>query len=343
MFQTSAMAMETAGTAGLVHVSDAEPGITRRRAGKGFSYRGPDGRPLSPRELARVRGLGIPPAYTSVWICPRADGHLQATGIDARGRKQYRYHPLWQSARSETKFGQLAAFGRALPALRRRLSRALQGDAGDMGFSLAALVLLLDRGYLRVGDAGYTAQNRTFGATTLLARHLSLSGDAVQLRFRAKGGKAVRLVLRDRRLHRILNQVGDLPGRRLFTWLDDEGRPRNLCSQDVNAWLAEVAGPGITAKTFRTWGGTLAAFETALAADKAPLSLAAMAEAAAGRLHNTPAICRKSYIHPAVLDLARLPAEERAALLSPLVPAEADGLRKPERLLLSFLEQAESG
>lgn len=323
----------------LVYVSDSEPGITRRRAGKGFSYRGPDGRPLDRTELARVRNLGIPPAYTDVWICPLPNGHLQATGRDARGRKQYRYHPDWQASQSQTKYTQLAAFGQALPGLRRRLRRDLQGEVGDRAFSLAALVLLLDRTCLRVGNETYTAQNRTFGASTLQTRHLRLSQDGfLQLRFRAKGGKLCRQTLRDKRLNRILQDIGDLPGRNIFTYIDDSGAVRRLHSQDVNDYVADVVGQGFTAKTFRTWGGTLAAFELAsgLAPDQ-KLTIRMMADAAAERLFNTPMICRKSYIHPAVLGLAELAPEARVDLLGSLSRPDLAELRSSERSLLGFL------
>ncbi|MFH5773272.1 DNA topoisomerase IB [Paracoccus sp. NGMCC 1.201697] len=323
----------------LVFVSDSQPGISRRRAGKGFSYRGPTGEALDRDELARIRALAVPPAYRDVWICALANGHLQATGRDERGRKQYRYHPRWSETRSKTKFDQLLAFGQALPALRRRLRRDLRAEVGDRDFSLAALVLLLDRTYLRIGNPAYTAANRSFGASTLLTRHLSLSDDGlVQLKFRAKGGKFCRHVLRDKRLNRILQGIGDLPGRNIFTYLDDEGEPRSLHSQDVNEYLAEIAGEGMTAKTFRTWGGTLAGFELALnPAPGVPLTARTMCEAAAERLYNTPTICRKSYIHPKVLALADRTQEQRLALFENLTGPDIADLRKSEVRLLAFL------
>ena len=324
---------------GLIYVSDRDPGILRRRAGKGFAYRGPDGAPLAKNERDRVVRLGIPPAYTDVWICAQPHGHLQATGLDARGRKQYRYHSKWGIWRSGTKYSHLAAFGTALPALRRRLTRDLQSEAGDMAFSLAALVLLLDRAYLRIGNPSYTAQNRTFGATTLLNRHLTLVDGAVQLRFVAKGGKKVQHTLRDKRLHRIMQNIGDLPGRNLFTYIDEDGAIRTIASQHVNSYLAEVSGiAGISAKTFRTWGGSLAAFEAAsAAADK--LTVKMMAEAAADRLANTPTISRSSYIHPSILNLAALKTDQRLALLDGLAPIDQPGLRQAERRLLAFLNR----
>ena len=324
---------------GLVYVSDSEPGIARRRHGRGFSYRHPDGSPLDAAELARVRSLGVPPAYRDVWICPLANGHLQATGRDARGRKQYRYHAAWQAAQAETRFAQLVGFGESLPMIRRRLRRDLQGDAGDMAFSLAALVMLIDQASLRVGNACYTAQNRTFGASTLLARHLTLEDGVVRLRFRAKGGRRVQHTLRNRRLARVLHEIGDLPGRNLFTYIDAAGETRALASQDVNAWLAGVAGSGITARTFRTWAGTLAAFEAArqTPADQ-KATVKALTTAAARRLNNTPAICRKSYIHPAVMALADMTPAERASLFARPTPHEVTDLRADEARLLAFLK-----
>ncbi len=320
----------------LTYVSDRDPGILRRRAGRGFCYR-QDGAAVPQAEVARIRGLGIPPAWTGVWICPDPSGHIQATGLDARGRKQYRYHPLWSALRGETKFAGLPAFGAALPGLRARIARDLGGEVGDLAFTRAALVLLMDQAFLRIGNEAYTAANRTFGATTLLARHLTVADGAVRLRFRAKGGREVRLSLKGRRLVRVFEAIGDLPGRNLFTWIDEDGAVRRVGSQDVNAWLAEATGAPATAKTFRTWGGTLAAFEAALAAG-GRLTVKVMAVAAAERLHNTPTIARKSYVHPAVLGLAGMDAGERAERLAALDAAPVAGLRGEEPRLLGFLK-----
>ncbi|MCE6952546.1 DNA topoisomerase IB [Cereibacter sphaeroides] len=324
---------------GLVYISDSEPGISRRRCGKGFVYRGPDGRLLSREERQRVQKLGIPPAYQRVWICPLDNGHLQATGFDARGRKQYRYHPDWGTWRAQAKYGLLAAFGRALPRLRRRVARDLRAEAGELAFSLAALTMLIDRTYLRVGTSTYAEENGSYGATTLLARHVKLRDGEVRLDFRAKGGKRVRQVLKDRRLHRILQEIEDLPGRNLFTWIDDEGQVRRVASQHVNDYLADATGlPGASAKTFRTWGGSLAAFGVARAAE-GKLTVKMMAEAAAERLHNTPTISRTSYIHPRILGLADLRPDDRMALLADAPCADDPDLRSDERRMLGYLEQ----
>lgn len=323
----------------LVYVSDHEPGIRRKRVGRGFSYIAPDGSCLAGAERRRVEKLGIPPAYQDVWICRFENGHLQATGRDARGRKQYRYHPEWQAAQAQTKYAGLMAFANALPTLRARLNRNLHEAPGGRDFTLAALVLLLDRSFLRIGNPEYALQNASFGATTLLRRHVRIRKDGVHLNFTAKGGKRLRKVLRDRRLHRVLQAVGDLPGRQLFTYVDDHGAPRTVTSGEVNAWLAAVMGEGVTAKTFRTWGGTLAAFSLA---EKLPpdarLTVKAMAQAASEVLHNTPTICRSSYIHPAVLELAALDPPDRRERLAALMPPALHGLRVGEQRLLAFLQ-----
>ncbi|MGP3696913.1 DNA topoisomerase IB [Rhodobacter sp. NSM] len=322
---------------GLVYVTDANPGISRRRCGRGFVYRGPDGRLLDAEEKARVAKLGVPPAYERVWICPVENGHLQATGFDARGRKQYRYHPDWGAWRSQAKYALLPAFGEALPQLRRRVTRDLRAEAGELAFSLAALTMLIDRTWLRVGSSAYAEENRTFGATTLLSRHVKLREGEVRLDFRAKGGKRVRQVLKDRRLHRILQEIEDLPGRNLFTWIDEEGHVRRVASHHVNEYLAEATGlAGASAKTFRTWGGSLAAFAAAREAE-GKLTVKMMAEAAADRLHNTPTISRTSYIHPRILGLADLKPDQRVQELAVVTPADLPDLRSDERRMLGFL------
>lgn len=324
---------------GLVYVSDADPGIRRRRRGTGFGYTGPDGRPVAAAQRARIAALGIPPAYADVWICADPAGHLQATGIDQAGRKQYRYHPDWSDWRARAKYDGLAAFGAALARFRARVARDLTGEAGDLDFSLAAIALLLDRLHLRVGNAAHTARSRSYGATTLLRRHLTLGDGELRLRFRAKGGKLVDHRLRDKRLHRIFEAIDDLPGKNLFGWVDEAGVLHAIGSQHVNAYLAARTGvDGVTAKTFRTWAGTLAAFAAARATP-GRLSVRTMAEAAAQRLHNTPAISRSAYIHPAVLELATLDPEARAERLA-LAPVGSARLLADERRLLALLQSA---
>ena len=321
----------------LIYVSDTTPGIRRRRRGKGFSYVHDDATPLDKSAIARIQKLGIPPAYRDVWICGLPEGHIQATGYDAKGRKQYLYHQDWSQWRAGVKYNSLAEFGCALGRLRRRVLKDLQAQAGDLTFSLAALTLLIDRTCLRVGNESYAESNKTFGAATLLTRHLTLGEDTIQLRFTAKGGKKVTHTLRDKRLHRILQEIGDLPGRKLFTWLTETGEVRAVNSQDVNAYIADASGlSGATAKTFRTWGGSLTAFEVARqATDK--LTVKMMAEASAARLQNTPTISRSAYIHPAILGLAKVPAAERISLLAAVEPNGDPALKAEERRVLGFL------
>lgn len=327
--------------AGLIYVSDHDPGITRRKRGRGFSYHLPGGNPLTDTsDRERVARLAIPPAYRSVWICALADGHLQATGYDDRGRKQYRYHERWHALRDEHKFEQLIPFGNALPALRRRVLTDAQRLDDPERATLAALVLLLDIAHLRVGNRQYVAENGTYGATTLLKRHVRF-GEGLELQFLAKGGKKVRRHLRAPRLQRILESIADLPGRELFVWQDETGSVHSIDSSQLNRYIGEISGAPASAKTFRTWGGTLAAFSAALSRlskDERP-TIKFMAEAAADELSNTPAVSRKSYIHPKVLEIASDPlvGERLKVQASEQLPRK-DGLRADEQRLLAFLE-----
>lgn len=326
--------------AGLTYVSDQEPGISRERRGKGFAYRLPDGDLLSDKiEITRLKSLGVPPAYEKVWICIDPSGHLQATGYDARGRKQYRYHPDWHALRGETKFYQLKTFGKALPAIRRRATSDLSKQVHGADVTLAALVLLLDAAYLRVGNKTYLETNGTYGATTLLKKHLSF-GETIELRFAAKGGQRVQRRLKHPRLQRILENIADLPGKQLFVWQDESGLVHPVDSSALNAYISQSAGEGISAKTFRTWGGTLAAFghaTRAIGSAERP-TIKGMCMAASEELSNTPAICRKSYVHPAVLDLAT--EDKSVRRLETILGSELKtiaGLRADERRLLEFL------
>lgn len=289
--------------ADLVYVTDDQPGITRKKRGRGFSYTAPDGTTIARGvERKRLEALGVPPAYEDVWMCPLHNGHLQATGRDARKRKQYRYHMEWTAAQAETKFAGLVEFGNALPRIRRRVLRDLEGEAGEQSFAFASAVALIDRTAMRVGNPDYARENGSYGALTLCGRHVQLDGNAIHLRFTAKGGKKVRRQMNDRTLARILNKINDLPGAEVLSWIDEHGAPRSLSSSGLNGYLCDASGTdGVTAKTFRTWSGTLAANEVA---EKAPATIKDMAQAAADRLHNTPSIARSSYIHPAVIDLA---------------------------------------
>jgi DNA topoisomerase I len=284
-----------------------------------------------PDERARLASLAVPPAYEEVWICPLPHGHLQATGLDARRRKQYRYHPRWTEFRSQLKYGDLADFGRLLPRIRRRIARDLAGEPGERAFAVAAVLAMIDRLSVRVGSSGYAEENGTYGATTLRHHHLKLTRKGISLRFPGKGGKEVNRQVRDTRLGRVLHDLDDLPGATLVSWLDTEGRAREVTAGDVNAYLAEVTGEDrFTAKTFRTWNGSVAALG-AVTPGEVP-RIKAMAAAAADRLANTPTIARNSYIHPEVLRLSEEPERYPAAL------PEVTGLRADERRLLALLE-----
>lgn len=317
----------------LIYYPDDRPGISRVRRGRGFSYLAPDGTTIADKaERKRLAAVAVPPAYDDVWMCPAPNGHLQATGRDARRRKQYRYHPAWTTAQAEKKFDALVDFGTALPRIRARMRRDLETQAGDKHYALACALALIDRFAIRIGHRDYTAQNGSYGALTLRARHLTLRDDMITLRYTAKGGKRVRKQLSDKTFARRLHALGDLEGSELMTWLDDNAEPRTLHASDLNTYLSETAAQdGITAKTFRTWAGTLAAFCEAEAGNA---TIKDMTTAAAMRLHNTPAIARNSYIHPAVMDLAG----KQVDILPQTTPA---GLRAAERRLLQFLTDAQ--
>jgi DNA topoisomerase I len=324
---------------GLVYVNDSEPGIRRHRRGKGFCYKLPDGTLLDDAlHRQRIASLGLPPAYDNVWICLQDNGHLQATGMDARGRKQYRYHKDWQSHRSVEKFHQLIEFGQALPKMRRAVLRHLDGGLDDIHGVLAALATLLDEAHLRVGNQSYARENGTYGATTLLKRHLKLNDGRIELRFIAKGGKRVQRSLKHPRLQRMLEEIADLPGRQLFAWKDENGLLRPVDSGRLNLYLGEISGLSVSAKTFRTWAGSLAAFSSARNALEKGVrpTVKEMSEASAEVLHNTPAISRSSYIHPSIIDLADKQHSLEELVFTPLVEP-LRGLRADENRLLDFL------
>ena len=331
---------ESAEDAGLRYVNDSQPGIRRRRAGRGFSYTGPDGERITDRSLlARIKSLAIPPAWTDVWICPSPRGHLQATGRDARGRKQYRYHPRWHRTRDEAKYERMIAFGQALPKIRKRIDHDLGLPGLPRERVLAVVVKLLEKTRVRVGNEEYARDNRSFGLTTLRDRHAEVGASRIRFRFRGKGGKEHDVELSDRRLARIVARCQELPGQALFTYLDEDGEPRAVDSADVNDYLREISGEDFTAKDFRTWSGTVLAawalseleeFDSEAQAKK---NVVRAVEAVAEQLGNTPAISRKSYVHPTVIDAyldgdvvraARQRAEERLSeSLDTLEPEEA--------------------
>jgi DNA topoisomerase-1 len=294
---------------GLRYVNDHDPGISRVSTARGVGYRDADGRPVRDSEtLERIRKLVIPPAWTEVWICPDPRGHIQATGRDQRGRKQYRYHDAWREARDENKYHRVIAFGRALPRLRRRVQADLARRGLPREKVLAAVVRLLESTLIRVGNAEYAKLNGSFGLTTLRDRHAKISTTGVVFEFRGKSGKVHRTGLRDRRLARIVKSCQDIPGQRLFQYLDEAGVRRAVESADVNAYLREAMGEDFSAKDFRTWAGTLSAVRALLSVPppgsetEAKRQQAVCVKAIAGLLGNTPAVCRKAYIHPGVLE-----------------------------------------
>ncbi|WP_377296783.1 DNA topoisomerase IB [Rhizobium sp. SGZ-381] len=337
-------AIEALATIGLTYVNDTVPGIRRLRKGRGFCYRMPDGTLVcAGPEKQRIQSLGLPPAYENVWICLDPRGHLQATGYDARGRKQYRYHAEWQLFRSELKYDQLIRFGEALPRIRRRVQKDLGIGLDHPEAVIAALVALLDATHLRVGNRAYAKENKTYGATTLLKRHMKLMDDAVVLQFTAKGGKRVRHTIRQPRLQRIFEEIADLPGRQLFSFPDEDGLPHAVDSGRLNAYLAEVSGLPISAKTFRTWGGSVAAFSAARRAHQAGerIKVKLLTTAASEELQNTPTVCRNSYIHPLILELAEDASPLDALVENPVrADAQLSGLRSDEQRMLSFLKNA---
>jgi DNA topoisomerase I len=300
--------VEASRQAGLRYVSDAKPGITRKRRGKGFCYFAADGTPIRDQaEVARIKSLAIPPAWSSVWICPNSNGHLQATGRDARGRKQSRYHPHWRQVRDETKYERMKIFGEALPAIRERVERDLSLPGLPREKVLATIVRLLETTFIRVGNQEYARENRSYGLTTMRNRHVDVDGSRVRFNFDGKSGVHHTIDLNDRRLARIVKRCLDLPGYELFQYLDDGGSHRSVDSADVNEYLREIATPPFTAKDFRTWAGTVLAcatlreFEAFTSQTEAKKNVVNAIASVAKRLGNTPSVCRKCYVHPAVI------------------------------------------
>lgn len=298
----------SARTAGLVYTQDDQPGIRRVRAGRSFRYLTARGRPVKTVDLKRIRSLVIPPAWKDVWICPDPRGHLQATGRDARGRKQYRYHPRWREVRDETKYGRMIEFGRALPTIRRRTDVDLRRRGLPRPKVLAAVVKLLEKTFIRVGNDEYARDNRSFGLTTMRDGHVKVSGSTVQFLFRGKSGVEHALELDDRRVARIVKQCRDLPGQELFQYRDTRGAVVDVGSADVNAYLKDATGEAFTSKDFRTWAGTVLAAKLLRECDavdseaRARKNIVDAIDQVAKRLGNTRAVCRKSYVHPAVID-----------------------------------------
>jgi DNA topoisomerase-1 len=309
-FQTPAEeSVSTAAAAGLCFVSDDSKGIARKRRGKAFQYLMPSGSPLKDRaELARIRKLAIPPAWTDVWICPSANGHIQATGRDARGRKQYRYHTDWNRVRDEVKYDRLLTFARILPRIRQTVQEHMASRGLGREKVLATVVHLLETTLIRVGNREYARDNKSYGLTTLQDRHVTFDGSAVRFKFRGKTGKEWKLKVSDRRIARIVRSCQELPGQHLFQYENDEGEVCQISSADVNDYLREISGAEVTAKDFRTWYGTvltvmaLAELERFNSETEAKRNIRTAIEAVASRLGNTTTICRKCYVHPEVLN-----------------------------------------
>lgn len=335
----------SAEAAGLNYVSDVLPGIRRLRAGKGFRYVGPSGPVKDKATLQRIRALAVPPAWTDVWISADPDGHLQATGRDARKRKQHRYHPRWRAVRDATKYDRLVEFGHALPKIRRRVGADLRRRAMDREKVLAAVVRLMDRTFIRVGNEEYARGNASYGLTTMEDRHVKVRGDVMHFRFRGKSGKWHEVLLEDPRLAKIVKLCLDIPGQELFQYYDEAGQIKDVTSGDVNSYLREASESDFSAKDFRTWAGSVLASE-ALGAERehsgtgeANAAVKRAVEQVASRLGNTPAISRKCYIHPAIVG-----SYLEDGLTKLAVPANGNGkragpgLRPAERSLLAFLE-----
>ena len=294
---------------GLRYVSDAQPGIRRKGAGSGFRYVDAKGNAVNDEAvLARIKSLAIPPAWTEVWICPWANGHIQATGRDARGRKQYRYHPRWRDVRDEAKYERMLNFARALPGIRKTVDAALKQPGLPREKILATIVYLLQATMMRIGNEEYARHNKSFGLTTLRDRHARIDGGEVEFRFRGKSGVQHAVRVDDPRLARIIRASRDLPGQELFQYIDDDGVQRSVDSADVNDYLREITGEDFTAKDFRTWSGTVLAalalqeYEKFDSEAQAKKNVVRAIESVAERLGNTPAVCRKCYVHPAVIE-----------------------------------------
>ena len=293
----------------LRYVTDQHPGIRRLKSGKGFRYVGANGQAIRGKDiLARIRALAIPPAWTDVWICPDARGHLQATGRDAKRRKQYRYHPDWRATRDETKFDRMQAFARALPILRRRTRSDLARPGLPRNKVLATIVQLLERSLIRVGNEEYAKQNQSFGLTTLRDRHVKVRGGTLQFQFRGKSGKHHTIDVNDWRLARVVKQCRDLPGQELFQYVDESGTRQRVGSGDINAYVREVTGEEFTSKDFRTWWASVLAvsalreLEPGSSKTQCEKHVVLAVDAVAGLLGNTRSVCRKSYVHPGVID-----------------------------------------
>jgi DNA topoisomerase-1 len=338
---------EAAAEAGLRYVSDDQPGYSRKRTGDDFDYFDMEGKSIHDEQrLLRIKRLAIPPAWTDVWICPSANGHIQATGRDARGRKQYIYHDRWREVRDENKYERILLFARALPKIRKRVEEDLTLTGLPRNKVLATVVHLLERTFIRVGNEEYARENKSFGLTTMRDQHVEVKGSKMRFRFRGKSGIRHEIDVTDRRMARIVGKLQDLPGQELFQYVDDEGELRDITSQDVNDYLREITNEDFSAKDFRTWAGTVLAaialnalggFETK---KQAKTNIKNAIGAVSKILGNTPAICRKCYVHPAVLEiyLSGNSIEGLKQRTKDALADEAIDLREGEIAILKFLE-----
>ena len=343
--------VQIAKAVGLRYITDTTPGITRKRVGKNFSYLGLDGKPIRDSgELQRIKKIGIPPAWTNVWICPTDRGHILATGRDAKGRKQYRYHPRWREVRDETKYDKLIIFGEVLPRIRERVVQDLAHSGLPYEKVIATIVRLLDATLIRVGNEEYVRENGSYGLTTMLNQHVDVRETKIHFHFKGKSGKEHSIDVKDRQLAKIVRRCQALPGQELFQYVDENGELRSVESNDVNDYLRQTSGQDFTAKDFRTWGGTVIAsteleqlgeFKSETQGKK---NVSEAIKSTAERLGNTPTICRKCYVHPGVID-----AYLDGSLLNFFKHYDEDtekqfrdGLSPEESSLLAFLEHLSS-
>ncbi len=320
----------------IVYSDDSKPGITRKKVRNGWGYWTPKGERITDREeIDRLNGIGLPPAYDKAWFNPRPNGHIQAVGWDEKGRKQYRYHTGYREAQEAAKYERCAAFGHVLPKIRKQVEADIASRRLDKDHAVAAVIRLLDIGHLRVGNEAYVEANESYGATTLREQHGEVRGSTLRLRFKGKSGKERDCKIVDKPLARTVRKMQDLDEEHLFSWVDDAGQAHPVSSSDVNDYIQRIAGQEFSAKHFRTWGASVAAFE-ALAGATSDLSLKTMLEPVVERLGNTPAIARKSYVHPSLIDLVK---KGQSAFRSALrLPRSARYLSREERGLIQFLE-----
>ncbi|HEY1074924.1 MAG TPA: DNA topoisomerase IB [Patescibacteria group bacterium] len=331
--------------AGLRYVSDKSPGFTRKKAGSGFMYLDAKGKHITdPEVIARIQALSIPPAYSDVWICPYENGHIQATGMDARGRKQYRYHTDWQNARQATKYNRMREFGHALPKIRRQVNADLKLPGVPREKVIATLVQLLEKTLIRVGNEEYAKENKSFGLTTLQSKHVEVEAHEIKFAFKGKSNQYHEITLQDKRLARIVSKLQDLPGQELFQYVDDNDNLHEIHSDDINQYLQEVTGQDFTAKDFRTWKGTVLAAKALLKCEacksktQAKRNLNAAIRDVASELGNTPGVCRKAYIHPKLIATYTTTMTLECLNCTPTQLEEFKHLHKDEASIMVFLE-----